>query len=469
MTKRVKTHHDCSTAYLRQLIGNKPTTLNTWEDLKRELILPIRETFFVLERPAFESDNILPIEVCEEDVIALPLSLGYELFSAMNKPTITVGTEEDFASFVQRFTGELWNFADDRAGPLHFRQLRNVSDKSGVTQALKRPDVCFWVRGALLFKAEHKRNLDDFDQAVHELISKMQGWNLVALHGLPFLPCYASGGSVVQFFAICPPVFQHGTPVLYPVSDQYDLAKPLHRLWVLRIALNMLRVFISLRDGMPVFVPALYKPIERPSGGTITIMDKHVEKTCLPAPDGVYACLGFGVGATQLPRSITVLDKVALRPKPGRAAGMVLLKIAPVCMQDKPTSLAMLFAAICDLLTAISAFHAAGYVHRDIRWPNFMRDADGHWRLADFELADRSGLVLPAESISDSCLPPENRPCGASSFTYAGDVWQIGRLLLDVPAVLQTVQVTTLAGRLMSEDPTLRPSARDLLGEPAWF
>ena len=38
-------------------------------------------------------------------------------------------------------------------GKLFFEDCRNVSDNSGATEKLCRPDYCLWVKGALLFKA----------------------------------------------------------------------------------------------------------------------------------------------------------------------------------------------------------------------------------------------------------------------------------------------------------------------------
>eukprot|EP00562_Extubocellulus_spinifer_P013585 CAMPEP_0178556954 /NCGR_PEP_ID=MMETSP0697-20121206/9643_1 /TAXON_ID=265572 /ORGANISM="Extubocellulus spinifer, Strain CCMP396" /LENGTH=597 /DNA_ID=CAMNT_0020190007 /DNA_START=247 /DNA_END=2040 /DNA_ORIENTATION=+ len=47
---------------------------------------------------------------------------------------------------------------------------------------------------------------------------------------------------------------------------------------------------------------------------------------------------------------------------------------------------------------AISAIHALGYIHRDVKPDNFLIDADGHLKLTDLGLCKRVGDVCPDES-----------------------------------------------------------------------
>lgn len=44
--------------------------------------------------------------------------------------------------------------------------------------------------------------------------------------------------------------------------------------------------------------------------------------------------------------------------------------------------------ALKSVLKALSVLHAKGWVHRDIRWENILRDSTGQWFLIDLESAN---------------------------------------------------------------------------------
>lgn len=209
----------------------------------------------------------------------------------------------------------------------------------------------------------------------------------------------------------------------------------------------------------------------RAGGRTVvTVMDSYITKECDPAPDGVYELLGLqAVGnnslatPTPVPFAITVLERHAL------GDGRVRLQLAPVCLQVLPASEDELRAAVRSVLCALRVFHAAGFVHRDVRWPNVLRDAQGSWRLIDFELAAREGDVLPTDAIHVDYLPPE--AVRGEAFTSAGDIYRVGRLLAEwatAKGAVLTAGAQLLYATLCTTTPTGRPSAAVAL-ESEWL
>ena len=54
--------------------------------------------------------------------------------------------------------------------------------------------------------------------------------------------------------------------------------------------------------------------------------------------------------------------------------GHLTVKLKPVGYERRPTSQKELRSAVFAALTAVRGMHAAGFVHRDVRWSNMLRD-----------------------------------------------------------------------------------------------
>ena len=191
------------------------------------------------------------------------------------------------------------------------------------------------------------------------------------------------------------------------------------------------------------------------------IMDEFVQKRCKPAAEGgIYKCLDPD-SEFPLPCAIRVVRGHAY------ANGMEDLEIRPVCLQELPASVDELRIAIRCVVTALREFHARGFVHRDVRWPNVLRDRN-LWLLSDFELAARDGAELPLNAVDPEYLPPEVNACRSYRYSAAGDMFCVGRLIRlwaagkggNLPS-----EAKELATRLMDTDPDKRPSAAALLAE----
>jgi serine/threonine protein kinase len=224
----------------------------------------------------------------------------------------------------------------------------------------------------------------------------------------------------------------------------------------------MMRVFMCLRKRLPVVVPKLFFQQPRGNdGSSIEIRGDCVVKRCRPAPLMVYEALKL---PSPLPCAVTITM--------GRSAknGMVRLEIRPVCLEQLPSTVEELRAALRCVLTALGAFHARGFVHRDVRWPNVLKSEE-QWLLADFELADRAGSLVPEGAIASAHLPPEVSADGQVGYTMAGDVYCVGKLVKDweqrtggMGGVLPPA-ACGFRSSLMGSDPGLRPTASQLLAQ----
>jgi len=451
---------DASVAFAERLAAAAPGRLETTDDLRRELAASLPGPVLVqsgqLGLLISEGATLVPLEEAGSTVMVQIEQLFVRAWLCI----VADGTEEVWASIADLLTGSVLAALDRLTHALAMSANRNDVDPSGTTDTALRPDYWLLVVGALLLKAEHKRTAAELEDAKAELVSKMRGWNAVALQGLPFLPCFAVGGSRLQFCAV---VLQPGGIIaVEDASAVFDMYSGLDRLRIVRATCNMFRVLVALRRRMPAKVPPLYTPQMRPSGASITVMDDHVRKVVQnPASTAVYRCL---MGTDAIPCAIRIIGIEKIR-----GTGEWHLKMTPVCAEVLPDTEVALQRSIRCVLQALAAFHTHGFVHRDVRWPNILRDPrDGGSLLIDFELAERIGKPLPAAYHGSSTLPPEARHGGP--YGTAGDVWQVGLLLQTwaAPARVLSPPAAAFVKRLASNDPAQRLTAVMAL-QDAWL
>ena len=95
------------------------------------------------------------------------------------------------------------------------------------------------------------------------------------------------------------------------------------------------------------------------------------------------------------PASIINLYKL---PTPGRHSTSLLL--TSIGYPASPSTIDELKLAVKDSLSGLQWLHTKGFVHRDVRWPNITRKADGLFLVIDLELAGKEGEVDPTLSSS---------------------------------------------------------------------
>jgi hypothetical protein len=449
--------HDLSASYIRSIIAKKSTEINSLADLRRVLCEPLPGNIFVRPGafPLSWATDVMPfVESSNENMDGL----CRWILHCLDLP-FTRGSEMECTVLSHELTGSFWTYLDSLTNILALQTGMNLVDSSGATSKQLRPDFWLYVQGAMLFKAELKVDSSDLGKASEELVQKMSAWNPLALSDLPLLPCYAAAGNLLRFYAVQPPCRPGTLLTVNPVSEIFDMSKPVCRLGILRISLNMLRVFLSLRKRLPFDIPRLYFRIPRGRDGSfVEVLDDCVRKKCFPAPRAVYDCLSL---SSPLPCAVTI---IASRSNEER---MVTLIIRPVCLQVLPASEDELRVAIRCVLTALQAFHARGFVHRDVRWANVLKSLHG-WLLADFELADTVGAELPEDAISPDFLPPEYVLGTTMKYDFSGDLYCVGKMLADWESdahIPLSDRARVLQARLMAADPASRPFAAQLLSE----
>ena len=445
---------DKSIDYIRKFVhGACPLT--SIAEFKLQLIAELPDK--ILVRPGiFPNSTIFPFEECNNgfedmDVLYCLLKSGYE-------QNWMGGSETDVTTFAMNLTAQFWIKLSRLINVVSMVVGQNLIDASGATESKKRPDFCLWMDGALILMGEAKRFSWDLVRAKRELTAKMNVWNTVALRGLSFLPCFAIAGSQFQICAISYPSDPCASLRLHECSEAYDMIDPNHRLWIMRISLNMLRCMVALRSQMPQpgEIMPLYLTQDRGNDCSITIMNDHVVKVCNLAPSAVYDLLKE---SSPLPCAVTVSNLKHLK------GTLFKMEIRPVCLQVLPSTQEALRSAVFDVLAALVAFHGHGFVHRDIRWPNILKSLNG-WLLADFELASREGEFIPDGAIAQDFLPPE--VVNGNRYMHAGDIYAVGRLLIkwhEKTHILLSDEAITWSKRLTAQDPAQRPTAKFLVDE----
>ena len=406
---------DVSAEYARALVSGEHAAdvASGVDGFRRELLAQLPGPIFVHGNVEFfaHAAGVLPLA----PLVGISVERIADIFQQAFYLVVRDGTEEVWASTADRLTGYVLILLSELTGE-RMSSNRNAATHPRATSSELPPSYCLWASDALLLKAEHRQAASEFGAAQSELVSKMACWNAVALRGLPFLPCFAVGGELLQFCAGSRD--SSGSCALAEVSEVFNMRVPLDRVSIVRATFNLFRVIVALRRLMPARVPPLYLK-QRRFEGFVEVRDDHVRKVCSAAPDAVYACLS---GAQRIPSAVSV--EVVPRP---RADGLVELRIEPVCLEEVPSSEGELRDAVRAVLRALEALHARGLVHRDVRWPNVLRNAAGEWLLADFELADAAGEPLPEHYRRAASVPAEARR--GEPWTPACDLWQLGRLV----------------------------------------
>ncbi|KAH9149817.1 hypothetical protein AeRB84_007236 [Aphanomyces euteiches] len=124
-----------------------------------------------------------------------------------------------------------------------------------------------------------------------------------------------------------------------------------------------------------------------------------------------------------------------------------------------PTNEQTVLEAIESILEALVILHSVGWMHRDIRWPNVIKQANqSKWFLIDFDHAATS----PQDNSKDERLSSEEHAPdmfgGSGVHTTAVDIWGIGHLMRSCDCELDP-DLIDYCRALCHSDPSKRPTA----------
>jgi hypothetical protein len=365
---------------------------------------------------------------------------------------------------VENFLTGVWGVLQAEAAANVFSAGFDRTDTTGLTTvSMKRPDVCVYARTkpVLILKGELKDRADELSKAVDELVKKMTGWNPHLLAGLPFLPCFVWAGSTFQWAMLRGKATATTAEVVLS-PESINLSGQAGCVRLLQESMNMLTVLSYLGNvASPHVRLPLFRWVHRINGNSFRVQVDHVEKICKPAPMKVYELLQSDVTGAVCVKVIHV-----------RKDGRVMLHVSPVCMEAQPNTEAELKLALRSVLTALSAFHTEGLVHRDIRWENVLRSGSNIWRLADFEEADQADRILDLSSRNNAGAFLPNEVLEGKPYTAKADVWAVGNLLKmwteSHPEVVLSAEGKDFMDLLLKETPEERPTARGTL-DAGWL
>ncbi|TPX35879.1 hypothetical protein SmJEL517_g01672 [Synchytrium microbalum] len=223
---------------------------------------------------------------------------------------------------------------------------RDTADASSATLRLKRPDVCVWLNGRLVYKSEEKKTGVGLGDPSDELVEKDTNWWIVTYGQLPMYLCTATNGKLVQ------------TKALKVVIPLLNLQAPSSRIRAAVFMMNYSRVLQAYKQDQGPGLPlSIFKPdvkvLSKEMGiiRTLILYDDKIEKKIENFDGYIYSDLEISFTAVK-------------------------------CL-----GATKLFECI---LEGLRSLHRAALVHRDLRWENVIRTHGMTWVIIDLENGGRA-------------------------------------------------------------------------------
>lgn len=279
--------------------------------------------------------------------------------------------------------------------------------------------------------------------------------------GVPYLFGYAAADFDVKLFAIT--YSDEFGPQTHQLGEHYHASSINDRFELVLALLNMSLLFRSVASLCPADGRGEFLTVQRESGVVVHLEPKRVIKTL---PDDLFDTKGevmFEVYNLLYRKNIQNVDVLANKSSCMRKKRF---EFVPRGIDTKPRTLAELYQAVRDVLTALVQLHAASWMHRDIRWSNVMKRRDGteSWFLIDFMDAAPS----PQHGKSGDYLNPDSHApelFDADSHSTAVDIWSVDHLFRTsgVSEWLDNPDCLAYTMMLMNTSPLERPTASDAL------
>lgn len=268
---------------------------------------------------------------------------------------------------------------------------------------------------------EEKGSRAELESATKELTEKLHSWNVLLMGEVPFLFCYAAGADLVQFYVLCPDMTLrtiHERPLV--VSNVVGVLQ----LYV--AVINIFRILQTLQRSIPLLSsPMPFSTLSRSDCNIVFEMD-CVVKIYHTADDSkrdkFFGKLRGPFADTDLQRLATLFSHLfKLTPRPdcmevpvtphsaiaGKSMSTLTVRMSPVGIQRVPNTKQEFICFLRCALRALIILHKIGYVHCDVRWPNFITaPLSGHlalgvrWCLIDYGETKRiSGDIKPQHDL----------------------------------------------------------------------
>ncbi|KXZ55066.1 hypothetical protein GPECTOR_3g223 [Gonium pectorale] len=478
---------DISLQYLQDALGPSGLSLGSRRDqlqLQSFLESPLGSKLPVsvpcATRAANECSAIMNYFFVDNDVAAAAYMLSVAVGNVVLGPVCkSVTSEYNTFAVVQLVVDNPLTLAACALG-LDYQLNRNVRDASGATEKRLRPDFLFWCKNVLIFKGEEKALAADFESAVDELRTKMsRSWKPELLPGvnMPCMLAYAAAGNLLQFFALIRS--EDGAIQTIPISRRHNLSSVMGRFMAFLGSCNIARLVASYSPKAPMPSVALGSVIQAQGIHgellrTITFFEDFVQKRVFRFQDAHAGISDFNTLKALYGNAVLAqCPTLARLHKPGaiRLDGTTLvLHLVPVGVPQygPPEDLATLKQAIRDVLTAVAALHAEGFVHRDIRWSNVVRvpgprpGMAGSFVLIDLEHAARSDCPQDCrqQEFALATWPPGILDPADGRFTLASDLCLVSHCLLAavrLDPVGETLKTALGTGQLDAEGALAHP------------
>ncbi|KIL57061.1 hypothetical protein M378DRAFT_422151 [Amanita muscaria Koide BX008] len=413
---------------------------------------------------ALVSSSIEMQDVCtmsDVELLFRPGSLNppfFKNFSAVADAPPIMGTDKSFIQFWDNNVRCLLELLVPGG-----RSIRN-SYQHTATSSL-RPDYAFLVSKFCAFRGEEKApdNNDDPRKGLSDKIV----W---AYAPAPYVLGYYATGPAFTLVAISPPSHEQNHPVVWDIAHA-NLRLRAHRIKNICRLINLAGLFQQLAD------------IVRPRDAEFTVLERfYLIYFTVPtshfriyySDNGTVEIAGSSVikaynGPDRVER-INHLRKVYYLLQDKRVPNVDRLVrhfdttviLSPRGISAPPTNEQELLAALICILEALEILHSEPQIfHRDIRWPNVIRQVDDpqRWIIIDWEDA----AVPPTKAVSRlhfkrSTHSPRVFEDGDGAEV---DMWSVGELIVKCGALDVSSELVEL-GRWMQD---AGPSASEALGE----
>ena len=309
---------------------------------------------------------------------------------------------------------------------INIRCDRNKADSFSSHSTVKkqnRPDFLLWLsNGLLILKGEEKCTYEAFEVAKVELTDK--AWICHPFYiddNFPYQLCYVAAGGLVQFFCLN---LLNGN--VEPISKQFNLLlSSVDRAELLLTVITIFRVIRTLHNNITLKPKLILnnKIVSNEGKTTITFHEDHIKKvTSLFTGECIFE-LYKKISGTETTNIIRPHNNRPPKPIIINSVPHISLRLSPLGNLTCPCNLEEMKKAAVDILNGMTYIHLFGFVIRDIRPPNVLRDINGSYFLIDFEWAVPIGSH--SNEIEFILEPPEIKKSG--SWEITADIWQYGK------------------------------------------